>query len=403
MKLTLMFAASSIGLLALAAIPQPLAAQEDSHERARHTRHYSVTDLGVLGTGTNSAAYDMNNIGWVAGSSNLIPGGPQHAFLWFGGGPLRDLGTLGGPNSAADGPNWFGEAPVISEIATADPDGEDFCGYGTHLQCRGAIWRYGKLSVLPGLPGGRNAVSIGINNLAQVVGWAENGIYDSTCAQATLSQVFRFDAVKWDPSGKIHKLSPLISEGDTVAFSFGINDRGQAVGSSGSCSTQGLPPANTTGLHAVLWERDGSPKYLGTLGDANNTMFNAATSINDRGEVVGTSQYIDGTVHSFLWRESRGMEDLGTLPGAFATIAGCCHTINNRNEVVGFSINGTGSTAFVWKDGVITDLNTLIPAGSPLHLLNAEALNDEGEIVGQACVLPACTEFHAYRARPRER
>jgi probable HAF family extracellular repeat protein len=186
----------------------------------------------------------------------------------------------------------------------------------------------------------------------------------------------------------------------TVAFSFGINDKGQAVGSSGSCSTQGLPPGNTTGLHAVRWEKDGTPRYLGTLGNGNNTQFNAATSINNRGEVVGTSQYTDGTVHSFLWREAAGMEDLGTLPGAFATIAGCCHTINNRSEVVGFSIDGTGSTAFVWEDGVIADLNTLIRAGSPLHLLNAEALNDEGEIVGQACVLPACTEFHAYRARP---
>jgi probable HAF family extracellular repeat protein len=70
------------------------------------------------------------------------------------------------------------------------------------------------------------------------------------------------------------------------------------------------------------------------------------------------------------------MQDLGTLPGAFATIAGCCHTINNEGEVVGFSIDGSGSTAFVWKDKVITDLNALIPSDSILHLLNSEALND---------------------------
>jgi probable HAF family extracellular repeat protein len=403
MKLRLMFPASSIGLLVLTATPLQLVAQDGLHGQAKHVPHYDVTDLGVLGTGTNSGAYDLNNIGWVAGSSNLLPGGPQHAFLWYGGGPLKDLGTLGGPNSAADGPNWFGEAPVISEIAKPDPDGEDFCGFGTHMQCRGAIWRYGKLTALRSLPGGRNAVSIGINNLGQLVGWAENGISDPTCSVATASQVFRFDAVEWDPSGEIHTLSPLLSKGDTVAFSFGINDRGEAVGSSGNCSTQGLPPANVTGLHAVLWERDGSPKYLGTLGDAKNAMFNAATSINERGEVVGTSQYIDGTVHSFFWTRSAGMQDLGTLPGAFATIAGCCHTINNQDEVVGFSIDGSGSTAFVWKDKVITDLNALIPTDSTLHLLNAESLNNTGEIVGQACLLPACTEFHAYRASPRER
>ena len=46
---------------------------------------YSVRDLGVLGKGTNATATDMNRTGWVAGSSNLVPNGPQHAFLWFGG------------------------------------------------------------------------------------------------------------------------------------------------------------------------------------------------------------------------------------------------------------------------------------------------------------------------------
>jgi probable HAF family extracellular repeat protein len=380
-----------------------LSAQNGLQDQAKHLPRYTVTDLGVLAAGTNSAGYDMNDIGWVAGSSNLIPGGPQHAFLWYGGDPLKDLGTLGGPNSAADGPNWFGEAPVISEIAETDPDGEDFCGFGTHLQCRGAIWRYGILTSLRGLPGGRNALSIGINNLGQVVGWAENGIRDSTCVTATPGQVFRFEAVKWEPNGEIHELAPLRNKGDTVTFSFGINDRGQAVGSSGICSTQGLPPANTTGLHAVLWERDGSPRFLGTLGDASNTMFNAATSINELGEVVGTYQYTDGTIHSFLWTRTTGMQDLGTLPGAFATIAGCCHTINNRGEVVGFSIDGKGSTAFLWKDSVIRDLNTLIPADSPLHLLNAESMDDAGEIVGQGCVMPACTVLHAYRATPKWR
>jgi probable HAF family extracellular repeat protein len=104
---------------------------------------YSVRDLGVLGKGTNATATDMNRTGWVAGSSNLVPNGPQHAFLWFGGGPLVDLGTLGGPNSGVDGPNLYGEAAVGSEISKADPDHEDFCAYGTHLQCLGAIWRYG--------------------------------------------------------------------------------------------------------------------------------------------------------------------------------------------------------------------------------------------------------------------
>ena len=392
------FANSVVALSALLAIPVAVIAQQAQQHRVEHAARYTVTDLGLLGEGTNSSAFDISSVGWVGGSSNLIPGGPQHAFLWYGGGPLQDLGTLGGPNSAADGPNWFGEAPIVSEIAQKDPDGEDLCGFGTHLQCRAAIWRFGRLTALRGLPGGRNALSIGINNLGQIVGWAENGVRDSTCATATAFQVYRFEAVKWEPNGEIEKLRPL--KGDTVAFSFGINDRGEAVGSSGTCATQGLPP-NVTGLHAVRWERDGSPTYLGTLGDAQNTKFNSANSINLRGEVVGTSQYKDGTVHSFLWTRATGMRDIGTLAGAFATIAPCCHSINNRDEIVGFSIGANGPTAFLWRDKVIADLNSLVPANSPLHLLFAESINDAGEIVGQGCVLPECTVMHAFRVTPR--
>jgi probable HAF family extracellular repeat protein len=217
--------------------------------------------------------------------------------------------------------------------------------------------------------------------------------------KATPFQVFRFEAVRWEPNGEVHELPPL--KGDTVAYSLGINDLGQAVGSSGTCATQGLPPANVTGLHNVLWEKDGTPTYLGTLGDSKNTMFNAANSINDLGQVDGTSQFTDGTVHSFLWTKGTGMHDIGTLPGAFATVAGCCRTVNNLGEVVGFSIDANGSTAFLWKDGKIKDLNTVIPANSPLHLLAAYSINDVGEIAGQGCVMPACTEFHAFRATPK--
>ena len=113
--LTLIAASSLLAALAVAQTPR-----------------YTVTDLGTLGgAGTNSTAFEMNNAGWVAGSSNLTSGGPQHAFLWYGGGPLRDLGTLDGPvcpacNSGADGPNASGEAAIGSETSQTDPNGEDF-------------------------------------------------------------------------------------------------------------------------------------------------------------------------------------------------------------------------------------------------------------------------------------
>jgi len=142
----------------------------------------------------------------------------------------------------------------------------------------------------------------------------------------------------WGPDGSTHRLSPLVSEGDTVANAFTINDHGEAVGDSGLCSTTGLPPFAinfSTASHAVLWDKDGVHD-LGSLGGA----FNGASSINNRGEVVGVAQSPkDGTTHAFLWTRETGMLDYGAFPGAAATVVGCCHTNNDRGEIVGFSVH----------------------------------------------------------------
>jgi probable HAF family extracellular repeat protein len=165
--------------------------REDGAGRIRIGLPYTVKDLGTLG-GNTSYADAINNLGWVGGSANLVAGGPQHAFLWYGVGPLQDLGTLGPPqfpacptcnSSVGTGPNLFGEAAVYSETSTYyGPTGEDFCEYGTHHQCLPAIWKNGALTALPTLVGGAsNGAAFGLNNLGEVVGFAENGIVgDST-------------------------------------------------------------------------------------------------------------------------------------------------------------------------------------------------------------------------------
>jgi probable HAF family extracellular repeat protein len=396
MKSRLRFTASLVGLLALLAVVLGWAAQAHAPKRARYTVH----DLGTLGgPGTSSYAFDMNDAGWVAGSSTLSPGGTnQHAVLWYGR-QVTDLGTLGGPNSEAGGPNASLEAALISETSLTDPNGEDFCGFGTHLQCLAAVWRpdsrhplSGALTALAPLPGGNNSQAYGINNRGQVVGFAEDDTSDSTCI--TPSQTRRFEAVIWGRSGKLRQLQPIA--GDTVGFAFGINDNGQAVGASGLCSDTTLPPVAPSAPHAVLWEKDGSPRDLGNLGGT----FNVASSINNRGDVDGAAQLPDGNVHAFLWTRQTGMHDLGALPGDFLSVAPCCDTVNDRREVVGFSIPGsTGSgRAFLWQNGVMTDLNDLAP-GSPLYLLAAQAINSRGEIVGIGATPTG--ELHAFLAIPR--
>lgn len=391
----------AVGLFAALATQAQLAAQDDKS----HPPRYKIIDLGTLG-GTYSYAYGLNNAAVVAGGAatpSQIGGVFQTAFFWDEG-HIINLGTLGGSacphcNSEAGGPNANGVSAIISETPNFDKNKEDFCGFGTNRQCLAAIWKEGALKALPTLPGGNNAEALWINSRGQVVGVSENGVPDLTCATATPSQFLRFQAVVWGPNGEIHPLSPL--KGDTVAFGFGINDKGQVVGSSGLCSNTALPPFTNGPLaaHAVLWDKDGTPRDLGSL--VKGGAINIPGAINDRGEVAGGSQSSTGAPHAFLWTRETGMQDLGTISGDFASAAPCCHTINNRREVVGFSCPGpTGMCrAFLWQGKDPLDLNALAP-GSPLYLQQALSINDAGQIAGFGVTKTGDT--HAFLATPLE-
>lgn len=208
------------------------------------------------------------------------------------------------------------------------------------------------------------------NDLGQVVGLAETATVDPNCVSP---QVLDYEAVIWTPGNNhIVELPPY--PGDTVGGAIGINDSGQAVGTSGTCG----PVSPAIGAHALLW-KDGVAIYLGSLGGA---IDNLAYAINNQGQVVGASDLPgDTTTHAFFWQNGT-MIDLGTLPGDFSRVA---FSINNNAQVVGQSCDVNGNCrAFLWQKGVMTDLNTLISADSSLYLLTANDINDHGEIVGEA-------------------
>jgi len=73
-------------------------------------------------------------------------------------------------------------------------------------------------------------------------------------------------------------------------------------------------------------------------------------------------------------------------------------------QVVGVSFPSTH--AFLYENGEMTDLNSLVPSGSPLLLLFAGGINNRGEITGQACVIadggcPAGNGTPAFLAIPK--
>lgn len=102
--------------------------------RSDHHRptHYYVISLGTPLGGSASGAAAINDLGWIAGDSNLTGDQAQNAVLWLYGYPIN-LGTLGGPNSSVlwPGLNIEGQVVGISDTAATDPNGENWAAIGT--------------------------------------------------------------------------------------------------------------------------------------------------------------------------------------------------------------------------------------------------------------------------------
>jgi probable HAF family extracellular repeat protein len=357
---------------------------------------YQVTDLGTLNGDNFSCAMTVNNHGWTEimdgianppSNSLFAPLLAGHAVIGID--ELKiDLGTLGGKNSfiGYSGLNDRGEAVGFSETGVPDPDGEDVCGFGTQLTCRPFHWRDGHMRALPTV-GGNNGQANAINNGGQIAGFAETAVSDSTCPAGFVSKTDL--AVIWQ-DGQAHALPTVGSDPDAQAQ--GINERGQAVGYSGNC---------TTALHAVLWE-NGRAVALPGLGPERS---NIAWAINNQGQVVGESRSADGTTFLAVIWQNREIKTLGngTLPGDFAALA---TGINSRGQVVGSTVDSgfNWAHAFIYQDGVMKDLNTMIPADANLFATMGNTINERGQISGMATVLsgPHAGEIHAFLATPVE-
>src|ERR1700733_11464219 len=141
------------------------------------TPSYTVTDLGPAGN-MFSQANQVNNNGFIAGLAT-VTGGAQHSYMWYEG-IYADIGGLGGTNSGAGGVNNSGLVMGGAETTTKDPNSENFCGYGTGLQCLVYEWQNGVITALPTL-GGTNANWGGINNEGEIAGVAETNVRDPQC------------------------------------------------------------------------------------------------------------------------------------------------------------------------------------------------------------------------------
>jgi probable HAF family extracellular repeat protein len=355
---------------------------------------YTVRDLGMVGAPPGQPETVTNNrliAGTVTTDAGLL-----HAIVWSGSGVMTDLGSAG-LNSIAFGINESGLTVGQAETAIQDPNGEDFCGTqalglpGTGATCMAFATQDGVMRPLQTL-GGANGRAIAVNSRAQIVGTAENATVDPSCPSP---QKYQFKPVLWQGE-EVQELPT--AGGDQNGLASNINENGEIVGASGICTAyQPHSLELFQPMHALLWEA-GRVIDLGNLGGAGHIMGHFARTINNNGEVVGFSDVAgDKAAHGFRWTRNTGMEDLGTL-GGDGHSAGLA--INDQGVIAGISIAPDFSSlrAFVWRGGVMTDLNQLIPANSALYLLTGCSINAGGEITGFA--VDSNGNMHGYLAMP---
>jgi probable HAF family extracellular repeat protein len=372
-----------LSLIVVFAFVTGLVAQRAPHQPTGYLVFALPDSLG----GTASAANAINDLGWPMGFADFSGNTTGQAVAWIEGRMVK-LGTLGGPNSSVEWEgvkNNKGLIVGVSDTSIVQPRGETWsCALAGFLPsfsgntCLGFLWQDGFMRQLPTL-GGDNGVATGINNRDQVVGWAETSHKDKSC---NAPQVLQFEAYVYDvKSAKINALPLFPGAPDSAAT--GINDKGQIIGIAGLCSNA---VGGASAIHAVLWQDENStPIDLGNIG---GMAWNTPASINLEGQIVGFAnpsgdQNAGFNPIGFLWTETGGMQNLGTLAGYQNSIA---YAINNHGLIVGQSFNGPNgaSHAFIYQNGMMTDLNGLIVGHTPLTLVYANDVNDDGVIVGGA-------------------
>jgi len=155
------------------------------------------------------------------------------------------------------------------------------------------------------------------------------------------------------------------------SFSAGpISPDGQWIGGNAYSSPYG---------NAAYWEN-------GVITDVGSSQATSGISaIDDEGDMAGDIIGSDKNQVAFYEPRGGGMVLLGALNGvaaqngAFSAATG----MNDAEQVVGYSVYAAGSTvqhAFLWQNGVMTDLGSLVAGGESV----AFAINQLGDVVGSS-------------------
>jgi probable HAF family extracellular repeat protein len=187
--------------------------------------------------------------------------------------------------------------------------------------------------------------------------------------------------------GQTYTITDLGDLGGYYSEAHGINGSGNVVGE--------FEPTNSFYQHAFYYH-NGTNTDIGSLGP--NNIYAIAYAINVSNVIVGESSPTDPNVAIRAFVYSDGvMTDLGTLAGT--NLAGgysSAHGVNKLGQIVGESTTAFGPSApthaFLYSGGSKTDLGAL---GG--NYSNARGINDSGVIVGESdFVSQGVTNIHAF-------
>ena len=296
---------------------------------------FSILDLGDA-----SPTFVCN------GGTVLLVDHTQGWLLWRGGRRVS-LSVLGAVvanrQGFVAGSLYAGSYPVETW------DGTEWVSY-----YRAALWHDGEIIPL-GTLGGRSSAPTFINSSQVVVGTADDAanVRQPFVWQDGLMSPIRVDL---SPSGNCTFERPLrITDAGTIFGTGTVSGRHHAVR---------LSPVT-----------DGSYDFE-DLGAPDGTLPEV-TTFNDLGWAAGQALHPPGGIEAFQLRGGKTTW-LGTL-GSNASYAYC---VNNIGDVVGMS-NSESYRAFLWREGIMFDLNSCIPSGSGWLLVSAIGINDSGQIVGE--------------------
>jgi len=290
------------------------------------TPSYTIVDLGVASSG----GMRVNNHGEVAGGR----AGVNEAFL-YSGGHTQMLGTLPGDITS----NAFSINDAGQVVGTS---------YSSTL---GHAFLYSNGAMIPIGLGGTHSNGCVINTAGYVTG-------NSSTPESQADRLFVYNTSK----GSTQDLGPM------EVIPVGVSRNGQIAGYGSFLSPGG-------NAQAAILNTDGTVDYLGTLGGAGTNSF--AYDINDAGRTVGYSQIsTGGNYYAFVYDKGGTMMNLADLMNGASSEA---FGVNEAGQVVG---GGNYCGAYMYSDGAIVNLNTLLPTNSGWHLQVATDINDKGQIVG---------------------